>query len=109
MARFTGSRVAVQSKAFCFTSDNPAARSGAGKKGVEALKYLRRYIFRTAISNRRIIKYENDRVTFEYRNSKTKLLDRIALLLRWKRPDPHLEKPKSNPCPKCGHKMMSRQ
>ena len=34
------------------------------------------------------------------------LLDRIALLLRWKRPDPHFEKPKSNPCPHCGHKMI---
>jgi hypothetical protein len=35
--------------------------------GVNALKYLAPYIFRVAISNRRILKLENDWVTFGYR------------------------------------------
>ena len=39
--------------------------------GVNALKYLAPYIFRVAISNQRIIKLENDRVTFRYRATDT--------------------------------------
>jgi hypothetical protein len=39
--------------------------------GVNALKYLAPYIFRVAISNHRIIKLENDRVTFRYRATDT--------------------------------------
>jgi hypothetical protein len=39
--------------------------------GVNALKYLTPYIFRVAISNHRIIKLENDRVTFRYRATDT--------------------------------------
>jgi hypothetical protein len=39
--------------------------------GVNALKYLAPYIFRVAISNHRIIKLENDRVTFRYRATET--------------------------------------
>jgi predicted RNA-binding Zn-ribbon protein involved in translation (DUF1610 family) len=37
--------------------------------GRTALKYLAPYIFRVALSNRRIIKVENDQVTFSYRAS----------------------------------------
>jgi len=39
--------------------------------GVAALKYLAPYIFRVAISNRRILKLENDQVTFRYKDSDT--------------------------------------
>ena len=39
--------------------------------GVNALKYLAPYIFRVAINNHRIIKLENDRVTFRYRATDT--------------------------------------
>jgi hypothetical protein len=37
--------------------------------GLAALKYLAPYIFRVAISNSRILKLENDRVTFRYRDT----------------------------------------
>ena len=40
--------------------------------GEAALKYLAPYIFRVALSNRRIVKVENDQVTFWYQDSKTK-------------------------------------
>ncbi len=40
-------------------------------KGVGALKYLAPYIFRVAISNRRILKASNGHVTFRYRESDT--------------------------------------
>ncbi len=40
-------------------------------KGEGALKYLAPYIFRVAISNRRIIKVANGNVTFRYRESDT--------------------------------------
>lgn len=36
--------------------------------GAAALKYLASYVFRVAISNNRILKLENDQVTFTYRN-----------------------------------------
>jgi hypothetical protein len=39
--------------------------------GVAALKYLAPYIFRVALSNSRIIKVENDQVTFRYKASDT--------------------------------------
>ena len=39
--------------------------------GKTALKYLAPYIFRVAISNRRLVKLENDQVTFRYRTSDT--------------------------------------
>jgi len=39
--------------------------------GLGALKYLAPYIFRVAISNNRILKLENDRVTFRYRDTQT--------------------------------------
>jgi len=38
--------------------------------GHTALKYLAPYIFRVAISNRRLVKLENNQVTFRYRSSK---------------------------------------
>jgi Putative transposase/Transposase zinc-binding domain len=41
--------------------------------GLGALKYLAPYIFRVAISNNRLVKLENDRVTFRYRDSETKV------------------------------------
>jgi hypothetical protein len=40
--------------------------------GLGALKYLAPYIFRVAISNNRILKLENDRVTFRYRDTETR-------------------------------------
>jgi hypothetical protein len=39
--------------------------------GLTAFKYLAPYIFRVAISNRRIVKVEDDQVTFRYRASGT--------------------------------------
>jgi hypothetical protein len=39
--------------------------------GLGALKYLAPYIFRVAISNNRILKLEDDRVTFRYRDTET--------------------------------------
>lgn len=39
--------------------------------GEKALDYMGRYLFRVAISNNRIIKLENGKVTFRYTNSKT--------------------------------------
>jgi len=39
--------------------------------GRTALKYLAPYVFRVAISNRRLVKLENDQVTFRYRTSDT--------------------------------------
>jgi len=39
--------------------------------GLGALKYLAPYIFRVAISNNHILKLENDRVTFRYRDTET--------------------------------------
>jgi hypothetical protein len=41
--------------------------------GCTALKYLAPYVFRVAISNRRLVKLENDQVTFRYRSSDTGL------------------------------------
>jgi len=39
--------------------------------GRTARKYLAPYVFRVAISNRRLVKMENDQVTFRYRTSDT--------------------------------------
>jgi len=39
--------------------------------GRTALKYLAPYVFRVAISNRRLVKMEHDQVTFRYRTSDT--------------------------------------
>ena len=40
--------------------------------GLNALKYLAPYIFRVAISNNRLIKLENDLVSFRYRHTQTR-------------------------------------
>lgn len=40
-------------------------------RGQTALKYLAPYIFRVALSNRRLVKLEHDRVTFRYKASQT--------------------------------------
>jgi hypothetical protein len=40
-------------------------------RGLPALKYLAPYIFRVAISNKRLLKLEADQVTFQYRASDT--------------------------------------
>ncbi len=47
--------------------------------GVRALKYLAQYVFRVAISNNRIIKYEDEYVTLKYKDSKTKLWEVMKL------------------------------
>jgi len=47
--------------------------------GLGALKYLAPYIFRVAISNNRLLKLENDRVTFRYRDSQTQV-ERLCTL-----------------------------
>jgi hypothetical protein len=39
--------------------------------GRTALKYLAPYVFRVAISNRRLVRLENNQVTFKYRSSTT--------------------------------------
>ena len=41
--------------------------------GCTAIKYLAPYVFRVAISNRRLVKLENNQVTFRYRSSDTGL------------------------------------
>jgi hypothetical protein len=41
-------------------------------KGDTALKYLAPYVFRVALSNKRILKLENDQVTFAYQDGETK-------------------------------------
>ncbi len=38
-------------------------------KGEKALKYLSNYVYRVAISNNRIVKYQNGKVTFKYKPS----------------------------------------
>jgi hypothetical protein len=47
--------------------------------GLGALKYLAPYIFRVAISNNRILKLENDCVTFRYRDTDTRQERRCTL------------------------------
>jgi hypothetical protein len=47
--------------------------------GLNALKYLAPYIFRVAISNQRILKLENDRITFRYRATETGAEKRCSL------------------------------
>jgi hypothetical protein len=47
--------------------------------GLNALKYLAPYIFRVAISNNRILKLEDDRVTFRYRDTETGADKRCSL------------------------------
>lgn len=49
---------------------------GSGK---EVLKYLAPYVFRVAISNRRLVNLEDDQVTFRYRDSKIQAWRTITL------------------------------
>ena len=46
--------------------------SKAVDNGQAALKYLAPYIFRVALSNNRIIKVQNDKVTFRYKDHKSR-------------------------------------
>ncbi|NIR52564.1 MAG: transposase, partial [Phycisphaerae bacterium] len=41
-------------------------------RGYEVLKYFAPYVYRVAISNKRLLKLENDCVTFRYKDYKTK-------------------------------------
>ena len=47
--------------------------------GLNALKYLAPYIFRVALSNNRLLKLENDCVTFRYRDTETGAQKRCTL------------------------------
>ena len=47
--------------------------------GLNALKYLAPYIFRVALSNNRLLKLENDCVTFRYRDTETGTEKRCTL------------------------------
>ncbi len=47
--------------------------------GEHALKYLAPSVYRVALSNNRIIKLENDQITFEYEDSNTGKLRYMAL------------------------------
>jgi hypothetical protein len=47
--------------------------------GAAALKYLAPYIFRVALSNNRIVSLRDDRVTFRYRDGKTKQIRTCTL------------------------------
>jgi len=47
--------------------------------GEQALEYMGRYLFRVAITNNRIIKLENDKVTFSYTDSKTGKIKIVTL------------------------------
>jgi hypothetical protein len=59
-------------------------------KGLEALQYLSRYLYRGVISQRNILRDDGDNVTFQYQDSNTKRFetrtlpgeDFIALLLQ---------------------------
>ena len=48
-------------------------------KGVAALKYLAPYIFRVAISNRRIVRFEGEKVTYLYKPRGTRTFKRRTL------------------------------
>ena len=65
-------------KTECFSSSPPAVweqdwvvHCQPVGNGLTAFKYLAPYIFRVAISNRRLVKVEDDHVTFRYRASDT--------------------------------------
>ena len=47
--------------------------------GDRALAYLARYVFRVAITNRRIERFDDQEVTFRYRDNRTQQLRRITL------------------------------
>lgn len=47
--------------------------------GTKVLEYLARYVFRVAITNSRIEAFDNGRVTFRYRDSRTQQIRRVCL------------------------------
>jgi len=51
----------------------------AAGQGRQVLNYLARYIFRVAISNSRLQRWENGQVTFRYRDNRSQQLHRVTL------------------------------
>lgn len=51
----------------------------AAAQGRQVLNYLARYIFRVAISNSRLERFENGQVTFRYRHNRSQQLQRVTL------------------------------
>jgi hypothetical protein len=51
----------------------------AAGQGRQVLNYLARYIFRVAISNSRLERFENGQVTFRYRDNRSQQLHRVTL------------------------------
>jgi len=51
----------------------------AAGQGRQVLNYLARYIFRVAISNSRLERFENGEVTFRYRDNRSQQLHRVTL------------------------------
>jgi len=48
-------------------------------RGEKVLEYLARYVFRIAISNSRLERFENGQVTFRYRDNRTQQIKRLCL------------------------------
>lgn len=48
-------------------------------RGEQVLQYLARYVFRIAISNSRLERFENGQVTFRYRDNRTQQIKRVSL------------------------------
>jgi hypothetical protein len=48
-------------------------------RGIQALQYLARYLYRGVISNRHIIEDDGDNVTFRYRDSQTQAIQTRTL------------------------------
>jgi hypothetical protein len=51
----------------------------AAGQGRQVLNYLARYIFRVAISNSRLERFENGQVTFRYRDNRSQQMHRVTL------------------------------
>src|SRR6266536_1227205 len=51
----------------------------AAGQGRQVLNYLARYIFRVAITNSRLERFENGQVTFRYRDNRSQQLHRVTL------------------------------
>jgi len=51
----------------------------AAGRGEKVLEYLARYVFRIAISNSRLERFENGQVTFRYRDNRTQEINRLSL------------------------------
>ena len=50
----------------------------AARQGREVLNYLARYVFRVALSNSRLERFENGQVTFRYRDNHSQQLHRVT-------------------------------